>query len=87
MREKEQVDTRGLDLRAEHFKTRLNLLINDSNLVPSMILYILKDTTREIQDLYNKAVEYQYNKFCEEAKEQEQQETTQEEKEEDDKNI
>ena len=41
MEEKEQVDTRGLDLRAEHFKTRLNLLINDSNLVPSMILYIL----------------------------------------------
>lgn len=84
MIEKEQVDTRGLDLRAEHFKTRLNLLINDSNLVPSMILYILKDTTREIQDLYNKAVEYQYNKFCEEA---EQQETAQEEKEEDDKDI
>lgn len=84
MEEKKQVDTRGLDLRAEHFKTRLNLLINDSNLVPSMILYILKDTTREIQDLYNKAVEYQYNKFCEEAKEQE---TAQEEKEEDDKNI
>ena len=45
----ENKDLRGLDLRADNFKTQLNLLINDSNLIPSLILYILKDTTKEIE--------------------------------------
>ena len=61
----ENKDLRGLDLRADHFKTQLNNLINESNLTPSIVLYILKDTTREIEQLYNQAVSYQYQQFCE----------------------
>lgn len=60
----EEKDLRGLDLRADNFKTQLNLLINESNLVPSMVLYILKDCVREIELLYNQAVSYQYEEFC-----------------------
>ena len=67
----ENKDLRGIDLRADHFKTQLNSLINNSNLVPSLILYILKDTTREIEQLYNQAVSYQYQQFCEAAKAEE----------------
>lgn len=67
----ENKDLRGIDLRADHFKTQLNNLINNSNLVPSLILYILKDTTREIGQLYNQAVSYQYQQFCEAAKAEE----------------
>ena len=67
----ENKDLRGLDLRADNFKTQLNLLINDSNLIPSLILYILKDTTKEIEQLYNQAVSYQYQQFCEAAKAEE----------------
>lgn len=67
----ENKDLRGLDLRADNFKIQLNLLINDSNLVPSLILYILKDTTREIEQLYNQTVSYQYQQFCEAAKAEE----------------
>lgn len=65
---KENEDIRGIDLRADHFKIQLNSLINNSNLVPSLILYILKDTTREIEQLYNQAVSYQYQQFCEVTK-------------------
>lgn len=64
-------DLRGLDLRADHFKTQLNNLINESNLIPSLVLYILKDTTREIEELYEQAVSYQYRHFCEAAKAEE----------------
>lgn len=67
----ENKDLRGLDLRADNFKTQLNLLINDSNLIPSLILYILKDTTKEIEQLYNQAVSYQYQQFCDAAKAEE----------------
>ena len=67
----ESKDLRGLDLRADHFKIQLNNLINDSNLIPSLILYILKDTTKEIEQLYNQAVSYQYQQFCEAAKAEE----------------
>ena len=67
----ENKDLRGIDLRADHFKTQLNSLINNSNLVPSLILYILKDTTKEIEQLYNQAVSYQYQQFCEVAKAEE----------------
>lgn len=67
----ENKDLRGIDLRADHFKTQLNSLINNSNLVPSLILYILKDTTREIEQLYNQAVSYQYQQFCDTAKAEE----------------
>lgn len=67
----ENKDLRGFDLRADNFKTQLNNLINESNLIPSMVLYILKDTTREIEQLYNQAVSYQYQQFCEAAKEEE----------------
>lgn len=67
----ENKDLRGFDLRADNFKTQLNNLINESNLTPSIVLYILKDTTREIEQLYNQAVSYQYQQFCEAAKEEE----------------
>lgn len=67
----ENKDLRGIDLRADHFKTQLNNLINNSNLVPSLILYILKDTTREIEQLYNQVVSYQYQQFCDAAKAEE----------------
>lgn len=67
----ESKDLRGLDLRADNFKTQLNNLINESNLIPSMVLYILKDTTKEIEQLYNQAVSYQYQQFCEAAKAEE----------------
>lgn len=67
----ENKDLRGFDLRADNFKTQLNNLINESNLIPSMVLYILKDTTREIEQLYNQAVSYQYQQFCEAAKAEE----------------
>lgn len=66
----ENKDLRGFDLRADNFKTQLNNLINESNLTPSIVLYILKDTTREIEQLYNQAVSYQYQQFCEAAKEE-----------------
>lgn len=62
---KEDKDLRGLDLRAEHFRTRLNLLINESNLIPSLVLYILKDVVREVENLYNQSVDIQYKRFCE----------------------
>lgn len=61
----ENKDLRGLDLRAEHFRTRLNLLINESNLTPSLALYILKDVVREVENLYNQSVDIQYKRFCE----------------------
>lgn len=61
----EDKDLRGLDLRAEHFRTRLNLLINESNLTPSLALYILKDVVREVENLYNQSVDIQYKRFCE----------------------
>lgn len=67
----ENKDLRGFDLRADNFKTQLNNLINESNLTPSIVLYILKDTTREIEQLYNQAVSYQYQQFCEAAKAEE----------------
>lgn len=67
----ENKDLRGFDLRADNFKTQLNNLINESNLIPSIVLYILKDTTREIEQLYNQAVSYQYQQFCEAAKAEE----------------
>lgn len=67
----ENKDLRGFDLRADNFKIQLNNLINESNLIPSMVLYILKDTTREIEQLYNQAVSYQYQQFCEAAKAEE----------------
>lgn len=67
----ENKDLRGFDLRADNFKTQLNNLINESNLTPSIVLYILKDTTREIEELYEQAVSYQYRQFCDAAKAEE----------------
>lgn len=67
----ENKDLRGIDLRADNFKAQLNLLISESNLMPSLILYILKDTIREIEQLYNQAVSYQYQQFCDAAKAEE----------------
>ena len=67
----EEKDTRGYDLRAENFRMQLNNLISNSNLYPSTIYYMLKDTLLQIENLYNQAVDLQYKKFCDENKEQE----------------
>ena len=66
----EEKDTRGYDLRAENFRMQLNNLISNSNLYPSTIYYMLKDTLLQIENLYNQAVDLQYKKFCNENKEQ-----------------
>lgn len=77
-------DIRGYDLRVDHFQTRLNLLINESNLTPSTILYILKNTLRDVEDVYKQAIDIQYKKFCEETakREKEEQQTETEEEQE-----
>lgn len=64
-------DIRGIDLKADNFKTQLINIINNSNLPPSLIMYILKDTYEEVVDLYNKTVSQQYNQMCEMVKEKE----------------
>mgnify|MGYP007087791384 CR=1 FL=1 len=68
MREKEiymeeEKDTRGFDLKTEHFKTQLINIINGANLPPAMIFYILKDTLAEVKDLYDNMSTYQKNIF------------------------
>lgn len=63
----EEKDTRGFDLKTEHFKTQLINIINGANLPPAMIFYILKDTLAEVKDLYDNTVSQQYQLFCEEA--------------------
>lgn len=63
-------DTRGIDLKADNFKTQLTLVINKSNLPPSLVLYILKDIYYEVNDLYKQSVSKQYQDFCETEKEE-----------------
>ena len=61
-------DIRGIDLKADNFKTQLINIINNSNLPPSLIMYILKDIYEEVVSLYNKSVSQQYEEMCEIAK-------------------
>lgn len=63
-------DIRGIDLKADNFKTQLISITNNSNLPPSLIMYILKDIYEEVVDLYNKTVSQQYNQMCEMVKEE-----------------
>lgn len=65
---KQNEDIRGFDLKVEHFNTQLINLINSSNLPVSVIYYILKDTTDELNRLYKQTAEEQYQEFCEAAK-------------------
>lgn len=58
-------DIRGIDLKADNFQTQLVLLINNSNLPPSLIMYILKDIYNEVSNLYTQSVSQQYQNFCE----------------------
>lgn len=62
----ENEDKRGYDLRASHFRTRLEVLINNSNLFPSTIYFILDGITKEIKEIYSNAVDIQYQEFCKE---------------------
>ena len=41
------------------------MLIKESNLTPSLDLYILKYDVREVENLYNQSVDIQYKRFCE----------------------
>lgn len=61
-------DIRGIDLKADNFKTQLISIVNNSNLPPSLIMYILKDIYEEVVGLYNKSVSQQYEEMCEMAK-------------------
>lgn len=67
-------EIRGLDLRADNFRTQLMVVINESNLPISLIMYIMKDMLNEITDLYIQTAAKQYEEFCIAAqKEQEEQ--------------
>lgn len=65
---KEDEDTRGMTLRAEHFRLQLTNLINYSKIDISTMKYILKDILNEVDILYEKMVSEQYQEFCEAAK-------------------
>lgn len=60
-------DIRGIDLKADNFKTQLISLINDSNLPSSLVMYILKDMLNEVSVLYTQSAANQYEEFCKAA--------------------
>ena len=49
--ESENKDLRGYDLRADNFKTQLLNIINGSNLPSFAVMYILKDTLNEVEEI------------------------------------
>ena len=64
-------DIRGFDLRVDNFKTQIANVINNANLPSSIIFFVLKDILSEVNNLYIKSAQQQYQKFCEDAQQEE----------------
>lgn len=60
----------GFDLRVDNFRTQLINIINNANLPPSIIFFVLKDTLIEVNNLYTSNAQQQYKQFCEKTEEE-----------------
>ncbi len=56
------------NLKCENFKKNIEKIITECELPPVVVYYILKDALRQVQDLSNKALEYEYSHFQENIK-------------------
>ena len=68
MKEQQNDDTRGFDLKVDNFRTQLINLINSCSLPISTVMYIMKDIYYDVSNEYNRVVGQQYELFCQEAK-------------------
>ena len=57
-------EIRGENLRIDNLKSMIVRDINNSNLTIGTIYYILKDVVNEIEKLYTKQAEQEYQEFC-----------------------
>ena len=57
-------EIRGENLRIDNLKSMIVRDINNSNLTIGTIYYILKDIVNEIEKLYTKQAEQEYQEFC-----------------------
>jgi cytochrome c oxidase assembly protein Cox11 len=57
-----------ITLECENFKNNLEKLIADSNLNIGVVYYIMKDVSKEVEELYYQQINYELAKIQEEEK-------------------